>query len=58
VKSNPGLTRAGIAISCDSKRLNEVRICLNKDLQFRDCGDNVNRSCRRDTLVMPPVRGG
>jgi ribonuclease T2 len=58
VKSNPGLTRAGIAISCDSKRLNEVRICLNKDLQFRDCGDNNSRSCRRDTLVMPPVRGG
>jgi len=58
VKSNPGLTRAGIAISCDSKRLNEVRICLGKDLQFRDCGDNASRTCRRDTLVMPPVRGG
>jgi ribonuclease T2 len=58
VKSNPGLTRAGIAISCDSKRLSEVRICLSKDLQFRDCAETDNRTCRRDTLVMPPSRGG
>jgi ribonuclease T2 len=58
VKSNPGLTRAGIAISCDSKRLSEVRICLSKDLQFRDCGEIDSRTCRRDTLVMPPARGG
>jgi ribonuclease T2 len=58
VKSNPGLTRAGIAVSCDSKRLSEVRICLSKDLQFRDCAETDNRTCRRDTLVMPPSRGG
>ena len=58
VKSNPGLTRAGIAISCDSKRLSEVRICLSKDLRFRDCGDVDSRACRRDSLVMPPSRGG
>jgi len=57
VKSNPGLTKAGIAISCDSKRLSEVRICLSKDLKFRDCGEIDSRSCRRDTLVMPPSRG-
>jgi len=58
VKSNPGLTRGGIAISCDSKRLSEVRICLSKDLRFRDCGDVDARACRRDSLVMPPARGG
>lgn len=58
VKANPGLTREGIAVGCDSRRLNEVRICLNKDLQFRDCGEVDQRACRRDKLVMPPVRGG
>src|SRR5262249_35549219 len=58
VKSNPGLTRGGIAISCDSKRLSEVRICLSKDLRFRDCGDVDARACRRDSLVMPPAPGG
>jgi ribonuclease T2 len=57
-KANPGLSRAAIAIGCDSRRLNEVRICLSKDLQFRDCAEIDQRSCRRDKLAMPPVRGG
>jgi len=56
VKANPGLTRDGIVVACDSRRLNEVSICLGKDLQFRGCGASVRRSCRRDKLVMPPVR--
>jgi ribonuclease T2 len=56
VKANPGLTRAGISVACDSRRLNEVRICLGKDLKFQDCAENERRACRRDKLVMPPVR--
>ena len=58
VKANPGLTRDGIAVTCGGRRLDEVRICLSPDLQFRDCGETNRRSCRRDRLVMPPVRGG
>ncbi|MGI8527759.1 MAG: ribonuclease T2 family protein [Pseudolabrys sp.] len=57
VAANPGLTRGSMAVACDSRRLNEVRICLNKDFSFRDCSDVARRSCRRDTIVMPPVRG-
>jgi ribonuclease T2 len=57
VKANPGLTRAGISIGCNSRHLNEVRICLTKDLQFRDCDEIDQRTCRRDKVVMPPVRG-
>ena len=58
VKANPGMSRAAIAVTCNSTRLGEVRICLSKDLQFRDCADVDRRSCRRDKLIMPPVRGG
>jgi ribonuclease T2 len=58
VKANPGLTEGGIAVQCDSRRLTEVRICVNRDLQFRACEENDRRACRRDRLVMPPVRGG
>jgi ribonuclease T2 len=58
VRANPGLSRAGLAVSCDSKRLSEVRICMTKDLEFRECPSVAERACRRDTLVMPPVRGG
>ncbi len=57
VKANPGLGRAAIAVTCDSKRLGEVRICLSKDFAFRDCAEIDRRSCRRDTILMPPLRG-
>jgi len=58
IKANPGLSPGGIAIGCDNKRLTEVRLCLSKDLQFRDCPEVARRSCRRDELMMPPLRGG
>lgn len=58
VKANPGLTPEGIAIDCRSQRLDEVRICMSKELSFRSCGEADRRSCRRDKLTMPPVRGG
>ncbi len=56
VKANPGLTRGAIAIDCDNRRLREVRVCLTKELGFRECPDVDRRACRRDRIVMPPVR--
>jgi len=56
IKANPGLSASSMAVECDKKRLTEVRICLSKELQFRDCSEIVRRSCRRDQLVMPPMR--
>src|SRR5207302_5728036 len=53
VAANPGLTREAVAIRCDSKRLNEVRICLSKDLKFRNCAEVDRRACRRDPCGMP-----
>ena len=58
VKANAGLSADGLAVECDKKRLTEVRVCLSKELQFRDCADVARRSCRRDRLLMPPLRGG
>jgi ribonuclease T2 len=58
IKANTGLTPAGIAVTCNRSRLSEVRICLNKDLQFRECGEIDQRACRRDEVTMPPMRGG
>jgi len=58
VKSNPGLSRAAVSVTCGSTRLSEVRICMSKDLKFRDCDEIDRRTCRRDKLLMPPVRGG
>jgi ribonuclease T2 len=56
VKANPGLTRAAVAVTCDSRRLSEVRVCMGKDLKFQDCPEIDRRACRREKLVMPPVR--
>jgi ribonuclease T2 len=59
VKANPGLARDAIAVTCDSRRLGEVRICVGKDLRFRSCPEIDTRGvCRRDKVVMPPMRGG
>jgi len=58
IKANPGLSNAAIAVTCNRSRLSEVRICLNKDLQFRDCEEIDRRACRRDQVTMPPLRGG
>ena len=58
IKVNPGLSNAAIAVTCNRSRLSEVRICLSKDLQFRDCDEIDRRACRRDQVTMPPIRGG
>jgi ribonuclease T2 len=55
-KANAGLPADGIAVECDKKRLTEVRVCLSKDLQFRGCPEIARRSCRREQVLMPPLR--
>src|SRR4051794_32476257 len=58
IKANPGLSNAAVAVICDQRRLSEVRICMSKALQFRACDEIDRRACRRDQIVMPPMRGG
>jgi ribonuclease T2 len=58
IKVNPGLSSEAISVTCSSRRLSEVRVCLSKDMQFRACDEIDRRACRRDEVVMPPVRGG
>jgi ribonuclease T2 len=58
IKANPGLDREGIAVTCNSHRMSEVRICMGRDFRFRNCREIDRRACRRSEIVMPPVRGG
>lgn len=55
-RANAGLPADGIAVTCDGRRLREVRICLTRDLAFRDCPQVDADGCRRSSVVMPPVR--
>jgi ribonuclease T2 len=58
IKVNPGLSSSAISVTCDTRRLSEVRVCLSRDLQFRACEEIDRRACRRDQVLMPPIRGG
>jgi len=55
-RANPGLPADAIAVTCDLRRLREVRICLGKDLRFRSCPEIDRRACRNPRLAMPPAR--
>lgn len=57
IRSNPGLIRDAIAVTCNRHRLSEVRICLTKDFKFLSCPKIRSRACRREEVIMPPLRG-
>jgi ribonuclease T2 len=57
VRANPMLKPDQIAVTCSSNALDEVRLCMTKDLQFTSCGAQARRSmCRQEKVRMPPVR--
>ena len=56
IAANPGLRPDGIAVTCGDRRLDEVRICLTRDLAFRSCREVDRNACRAAEVVMPPVR--
>ncbi len=58
IKANSDLVEGDIAVECHKKWLAEVRLCLSKDLKFRACPQVVKRSCRREQILMPPLRAG
>ena len=56
LKSNPSLKANMLTVTCTSGQIQEVRICLTKDLTPRPCGRDVSRDCRLDDAVVHPVR--
>lgn len=56
IAANAGLSPAGIAVTCDGRRLDEVRICMTRDLKFRDCREVDRQACRADTVTIPAAR--
>src|SRR4029078_8255599 len=58
VKANPGLPRDAVAITCDSRRLGEVRVCMGKDFGFRPCPEIDRRVCPRAKVVIATFARG
>tara|TARA_R110002072_G_scaffold130676_4_gene269752 strand:- start:1687 stop:2316 length:630 start_codon:yes stop_codon:yes gene_type:complete len=56
VRDNPDLPRDGITITCKSGYIQEARICLTRDLDFRTCGADVVRDCSLPSAQFDPMR--
>lgn len=56
LEANPGMTRRAITVTCADGRIDEVRICLTRDLTPRDCGADVARDCALPSALLDPVR--
>ncbi len=55
-EANPDLSPDGVTVTCKSQALQEVRICLTRDLQPRDCAPDVRQDCSRARVLMERVR--
>lgn len=56
IKANPKLEPDGITITCKADHIQEVRICLSRDLQPVPCGRDVVRDCKMKDAVFEPLR--
>jgi ribonuclease T2 len=56
VQANPGLASGGIAVDCYRSKLAEVRICLTKDMQFRECPEVDRAGCRAQSITIEPIK--
>jgi ribonuclease T2 len=55
LRDNPGLTDAGLTITCKSGHVQEVRICLTRELDLRDCAADIRRDCNVADAILLPI---
>jgi ribonuclease T2 len=55
-EANPSLPDGAVRIACTRDRLGEIRICLTRDLQYRECGRGVGGHCPSDHLTITATR--
>lgn len=57
IDANRGLRPGMMTVACQRGMLQEVRICLSKDLRdFTPCPEVVRQACRSQQINVPPVR--
>lgn len=56
LESNPDMVADGVTITCKEGRIQEVRICLDKDLNPRECSGDVRWDCLMNYAEMPAIR--
>ena len=53
---NPTLEPDMLTVTCKAGRIQEVRLCLTKDLEPRICGDDTVRDCQMQDALMQHIR--
>jgi len=54
---NPGVPAEALTVSCSGRFLQEVRVCLTRDLKARACSAEVARqACRLPEIIVQPLR--
>ncbi len=56
LEANPGLARDQITVTCKDGMIQEVRLCLTRDLEPRRCGADTIRDCKLQDAVLEAVR--
>ena len=56
LEANPQLSPRQVFVTCDEGMIQEVRICLDRDLSPTDCPASTARACTLRDAVMEPVR--
>ncbi|SON57036.1 ribonuclease I [Hartmannibacter diazotrophicus] len=54
--ANPTMQSTGISIACRRRKLQEVRICMTKHLDFRPCIEVDQDGCPSTSITLPPIR--
>lgn len=53
IAANPHLNARMISVQCSGQYLQEVRICMGRDLQTRNCGSDLRDRCGRQVVLRP-----
>ncbi|PTQ73408.1 ribonuclease T2 family protein [Celeribacter persicus] len=56
LRDNPDLDANEITVTCKSSRIQEVRICLTRDLEPRRCGTDTIRDCTLDNALLQSIK--
>ena len=56
LEANPAFGRNMITVTCEAGRIDEVRLCLTKNLSPRPCGEDAARDCKMPDALMEKVR--
>ncbi|MEM6390829.1 MAG: ribonuclease T, partial [Pseudomonadota bacterium] len=56
LKANPNWSRNMITVTCKRGRIQEIRLCLTKELDPRICGADAARECTLSDALLGPIR--